>query len=52
MMPLSSQCDPTLLQRSLCDQLSEQQEEQLATHLSECESCRLQLEMLASDAVS
>ncbi|MEZ6033231.1 MAG: serine/threonine-protein kinase [Planctomycetaceae bacterium] len=51
-MPLSSQCDPTLLQRSLCDQLSEQQEEQLATHLSECESCRLQLEMLASDAVS
>ncbi len=52
MTPLSSPCVPTLLQRSLCDQLSEPQEEQLATHLSECKSCRQQLEALASDAVS
>ncbi len=52
MTPLSSPCDPTLLQRSLCNQLSESQEEQLATHLSECKSCRQQLEALASDAVN
>lgn len=49
MTPASSQCNATLLQRSLSDQLSEQQEEQLAAHLSGCESCRQQLETMASD---
>ena len=50
MTPISSPCNATLLQRSLNDQLSEQQEEQLAAHLSECDACRQQLEALASDA--
>jgi len=52
MTPLSSQCNAALLLRSLNDQLSEPQEEQLADHLSECEACRQQLEALASDAAS
>ncbi len=52
MTPISSLCDATLLQRSLNDQLSEQQQEQLAAHLSECDVCRQQLEALASDAAS
>ena len=50
MTPISSHCDATLLQRSLNDQLSEQQEEELAAHLSECDACRRQLEALASEA--
>ena len=50
MTPISSHCDATLLQRSLNDQLSEQQEEQLAAHLSECDACRRQREALASEA--
>ena len=52
MTPISSPCNATLLQRSLNDQLSEQQEEQLAAHLSDCDACRQQLEALASDAAS
>ena len=52
MTPISSHCDATLLQRSLNDQLSELQEEQLASHLGECQICRRQLEALASDAAS
>ncbi len=45
----SSLCDTFLLQQSLSDQLSEQQEEQLATHLTECESCRKTLQEMAGD---
>jgi serine/threonine protein kinase len=52
MTNLSSQCNTTLLQRSLSDELSEQQEEQLAVHLGDCQSCRTQLELMASDASS
>lgn len=47
-MPSSSiQCDPDLLRRSLNDELTEQQEEQLAAHLAECRSCQQQLEQFA-----
>ena len=52
MTPISAKCNVTLLQRSLNDQLSELQEEQLATHLGECQACRQQLEALASDAAN
>jgi len=48
----STHCNTALLQRSLEDQLSEQQEEQLAAHLTECESCRRMLETLAADVDS
>ena len=50
MPPISSQCNATLLQRSLSDQLSELQEEQLAAHLTECQTCRQQLDTMANDA--
>ncbi len=47
-MPSSStQCHPELLQQSLSDQLTEQQEEWLAVHLAECEACRAALGSLA-----
>jgi hypothetical protein len=47
-MPSSStQCDPQLLQQSLGDALTEQQEERLADHLAECAHCRATLESLA-----
>lgn len=52
MTHLSFQCNASLLQRSLSDQLSELQEEQLASHLNECQNCRQQLEAMASDAAS
>jgi len=52
MQPASTHCNTALLQRSLDDQLSEQQEEQLAAHLTECESCRRMLETLAADVDS
>ena len=48
-MATSTHCNPELLQRSLSDQLTEQQEERLALHLTECESCRTELEQLAAD---
>lgn len=41
-------CNISLLQQSLGDQLPEVQEEQLALHLSQCESCRQKLEELAA----
>ncbi len=44
-----SLCDVTLLQRSLSDQLSQQQEEQLTSHLSYCDVCRGKLESFAGD---
>ncbi len=47
MTPSSAQCDPALLQRSLNDDLTEQQEERLISHLADCDSCREQLESLA-----
>ena len=40
-------CDPTLLQRSLDDRLSEAEEEALSTHLSACPACQRELEQLA-----
>lgn len=40
-------CNRDLLRQSLDDRLSEQQEEALARHLMECESCRQELERLA-----
>lgn len=47
-MPESlSQCHPEMLQQSLNDQLTEQQEEQLTLHLTECADCRARLESLA-----
>lgn len=42
-----SQCNPSILQQSLNDELSEQQEEWLTAHLAECSGCRSQLESLA-----
>ncbi len=47
-MPLT-QCNPNLLQQSLDEQLTLQQEELLALHLTECETCRASLEQLAAD---
>lgn len=47
-MQPSITCNLELLQQSLGDQLSEVQEEQLAQHLSQCESCRKKLEELAA----
>lgn len=52
MTPASSKCNTIRLQQSLCDRLSEQQEEQLALHLTQCEPCRKQLEEFAGDAGS
>lgn len=47
-MPSSSiKCDPKLVQQSLGDRLTEQQEEWLAEHLAECTDCRATLESLA-----
>jgi serine/threonine-protein kinase len=45
----NSHCDDKVLQRSLNDQLTQQQEEQLANHLSKCSNCRMKLEELAGD---
>ena len=48
-MPASSQqCNTQLLQQSLDDALSEQQEERLAAHLNTCANCREELERLAA----
>jgi serine/threonine-protein kinase len=44
----SISCDPRLLQLSLEESLSEHDEELLAAHLSDCESCRRSLEQLAA----
>ena len=40
-------CNPTLLQQSLDDQLTEADEELLSAHLSQCEACQRELEKLA-----
>jgi serine/threonine protein kinase len=40
-------CDHELLRLSVADQLNEEQEELLACHLSECESCQHELDRLA-----
>ena len=48
MPKLSSNCNPALLQQSLHEALTEQQEEQLAEHLNQCQPCREQLESLAA----
>ena len=48
MQPAASQCNAQLLQQSLSDRLTELQEEQLAAHLTNCESCRQTLEQLAA----
>lgn len=48
-MNSSTHCQPHLLQQSLSDQLTEQQEEQLVLHLEECPACRTMLEQLAAD---
>ncbi|HUG18317.1 MAG TPA: serine/threonine-protein kinase [Planctomycetaceae bacterium] len=50
MKSFSSNCDPQLLQRSLEDVLSEQQEEWLESHLEDCATCQQQLTELAGDA--
>src|SRR4051812_4245812 len=42
-------CQPDLLAGALAERLSEQQEEQLVQHLSECAACRERLERLAAD---
>lgn len=42
-------CDLGLLRRSLGDVLTEAQEETLASHLSECDACRQELERLAAE---
>ncbi|MBL8851234.1 MAG: protein kinase [Planctomycetaceae bacterium] len=44
---LRTACQPDLLSAALAERLSEQQEEQLSQHLSECAACREQLERLA-----
>ena len=41
-------CDRELLRQSLADSLSERQEDELARHLSACESCQRELERLAA----
>ena len=40
-------CNPTLLQQSLDDRLTEVEEESLSAHLSECVACQQELEKLA-----
>ncbi len=40
-------CNPTLLQQSLDDRLTEADEELLSAHLSQCEACQRELEKLA-----
>ena len=52
MTPASEKCQIDLLWQSLRDQLTQQQEEQLAAHLTECEHCRTKLETMAGDADS
>ena len=52
MTPASEKCQIELLKQSLRDQLTQQQEEQLAAHLTECECCRTKLETMAGDADS
>lgn len=44
----STTCNPDLLKQSLSDRLSEVQEQVLAQHLEDCETCRQQLDSLAS----
>jgi hypothetical protein len=44
-----SQCDHTLLERSLINCLSEREEERLRVHLTECADCRNRLDFLAGD---
>ena len=44
-----TKCDSTLLQRSLEDVLSEQQEDWLAAHLEDCAECQQALARLAGD---
>ncbi|MFO1096315.1 MAG: serine/threonine-protein kinase [Planctomycetaceae bacterium] len=46
---LRTACQPDLLAGALAERLSEQQEEQLAQHLSECAACRDELERMAGD---
>ena len=48
MKSLPHACNRELLRDSLADLLSEQQEEDLAQHLSECAECRVELERLAA----
>ena len=45
----STDCNPQLLQHSLEDVLSEQQEEWLAEHLENCPQCQQGLTDLAGD---
>ncbi len=45
-----AKCDPQLLQRSLEDVLSEQQEDWLVAHLEDCSACQQALTGLAGDA--
>lgn len=42
-------CDPGLLQRSLDDELSQLEEDQLSGHLCECGHCQTELERLAGN---
>lgn len=44
-----TKCDPELLRRSLLDEISEQEEEWLGQHLSECATCQANLAELAGD---
>lgn len=46
----SKTCQPGLLEQSLKDELTDQQEECLAEHLSHCEACRRRLHLLAGTA--
>lgn len=48
MQPAAQQCNAQMLQQSLNDALTEQQEELLAIHLNDCADCRLRLEQLAT----
>ena len=47
MPPKPIACDHELLRLSVDDRLNEQQEESLARHLSECESCQGELDRSA-----
>ncbi len=51
MTPTPAACDRQLLRLSLDDSLSEQQEDLLAAHLEDCESCQLTLAAMASDTL-
>ena len=50
MNTVNSACDPAKLQQAISESLDPQSEQQLAEHLSGCESCRNLLDQFAGEA--